>query len=520
MFDGTLFLGQALYPVIILAAFFLFVLICCCYGFLRHETWQSVHLIQISLALLVFAVFSLLGSALGIFGYSPIFEPLAAVGIIPIPPILYLHIRSQLTHKAIEPVYAWALFIPSLILILALFRDLFASNLFPYATPLYASVIFRGMFYVQSLLLILGSYFHCVNALHQMPSHMCSGAKYMLVGTTSFSILFLYIFLSGTFPVLIPITESFDSLFLVGAPVTLVFLLYTLFVAKGIVPAEDVIITSRELIMGGLNTTVLVLNNDEKILDWNKNAWDNEFPLPVPMFQESMASYRRRLKKLEGGRVSPHSDDIIIAVKNGSEIHYLLEKHQVEIGGRKYGHIAEITEVTSIYSALRYFEEIANIDTLTGLYNRKAYFDYVKRVSVKENMPLLIFVGDVNYLKIVNDNYGHMRGDELLKTIADIIKKAAPEAAFVARTGGDEFVVLMPGGNVSMASEFMQDIIAYSEEIKHEVFGSPSISWGYSIMKSETDSYNAAFERADAMMYEYKRNRHGFRSSSLLPETT
>ena len=523
MNDGlTLVFGQAWYPVIVIAAFFLFVLICCCYGIFRwvKKKWQSVYLIQISAALLVFAGISLLVSIPVVFEDNLFLEPLAAIGIIPISALVNLHVRSQLSHKEISSIDVWVSITPAALLTIAIFRDTFVPNMFPHAAPLYASVVFRVFFYAKSLLMIIGSYFLCLNALHQMPSHMRGTTKYILVGITSFSILFLNIFLSGTFPILIPVTESFDSFFLVGAPVTLVILLYTLFMAQNIAPAEDVIVTSRELVMSGLNTTVLVLNNEERVLDWNKNAWDNDFPLPVPVYLESMASYRRRLKKLEGGKVSPHSDDIIIAVKSGKEIHYLLEMHQVKINSKNFGYIVEITEVTSIYSTLRYFEEIANIDTLTGLYNRNAYFDYVKRVSVKENMPLLIFVGDVNYLKIVNDHYGHMRGDELLKTIADIIKKAAPESAFVARTGGDEFVVLVPGGNVSMASEFMQEIISRSEEINHEVFGSPSISWGYSMMKHETDSYNAAFERADAMMYEYKRSRHGFRSSSLLPETS
>ena len=521
MLDETsVIFGQAWYPVIVLAAFFLFVLICCCYGISRRakKTWQSIYLIQISLALFVFAGISLIISIPGVLEGNRFLEPLAAVGIIPIPVLINLHIRSQLSHKEIKPYHLWILFAPSLLLVLALIRDMLSPYLFLQVTPLYASLFFRVIFYLHTLLLIVGSYFYCLNALHQMPTHMRGSTKFMIIGLTSFSVLFLNIFLSGTFPVLIPVTESFDSFFLIGAPITLVILLYTLFMAQNIAPAEDIIVTSRELVMGGLNTTVLVLNNEQKILDWNKNAWDNDFPLPVPMFMESMASYRRRLKKLEGGRVSPHSDDIIIAVKGNKEIHYLLEMHQVEISSKNFGYIAEITEVTSIYSTLRYFEEIANIDTLTGLFNRNAYFDYVKRVSTAENMPLLIFVGDLNYLKIVNDNHGHMMGDELLKTIAGIIKKAAPESAFVARTGGDEFVVLVPGGNVAMASEFMQEIISKSEEVNHEVFGSPSISWGYSIMKSETDSYNAAFERADAMMYEYKKSRHGFRSSSLLPE--
>ena len=515
----TFFSGQAWYPIVILAAFFLFVLICCFYGVSRRakKTWQSTYLILLSFSLLFFASISLIGSFSWFFD-NPFHEALAAIGIIPVPALLNMHIRSQLSHKEMRPLYTWIMFAPVVFLMLLVLRDTLIPYTFPYATPVYESVFYRGVFYGQTLLLLISSYFLCLNALHQMPMHMRGSTRYMFIGISAFSVLFLNIFLSGTFPAMIPLTESFDSFFLIGAPVTLILLLYTLFMAQNIAPAEDVIVTSRELVMGGLNTTVLVLNNDEKILDWNKNAWDNDFPLPVPIFMESMASYRRRLKKIEGGKVSPHSDDIIIAAKAGKEIHYLLEMHQVEISNKNFGYIVEITEVTAIYSALRYFEEIANIDTLTGLYNRNAYFDYVKRVTVAKNMPLLIFVGDVNYLKIVNDNYGHVRGDELLVTIAEIIKKAAPKAAFVARTGGDEFVVLVPNGNVAMASEFMQKIISISEEINHEVFGSPSISWGYSIMKNETDSYNAAFERADSMMYEYKRSRHGFRSSSLLPE--
>ena len=521
MFDGDAVIsGQAWYPVVILAVFFVFVLICCCYGISRliKKTWQSIYLIHISFSLLIFAGFSLVGLIPGVLDGNLPYEYLAAIAIIPLPALIYLHIRSQLSHKEVRPLCLWIIFAPSLLLMLLLLRDTLIPHEFPYATPVYASTVYRAILYGQSFLLIVATYFLCLNALHQIPRHMRGPARYMFTGITSYAVLCLGILLSGTFPVLIPFTESFDSFFLVGAPVTLVLLLYTLFMAQNIAPAEDVIVTSRELVMGGLNTTVLVLNNKEEILNWNKDAWDDDFPLPVPIFMESMVSYRRRLRKIEGGKVSPHSDDIIVAAKAGKEIHYLLEMHQVKTKSRNFGYIVEITEVTAIYSALRYFEEIANIDTLTGLYNRNAYFDYVKRVCVAENMPLLIFVGDVNYLKIVNDNYGHVQGDGLLRTIADVIKKAAPKGAFVARTGGDEFVVLVPRGNVEVASRFIQGIIANCEDINHEVFGSPSISWGYSLMKHESDSYNQAFERADAMMYEYKRIRHGFRSSSLLPD--
>ena len=521
IFYGTfLFANQAWYPVLVLGTFFVFVLICCCYGVLRRtrKSWQSTYLLYISFALLFFASISLVGSIFAAHELSARLEPLAAFGLFPIPALIFLHIRIQLSHKEIKPGFVVCLFIPQVLLMLVLMRDTFLPGFLPFVPSLYASFVYRGVYYIHTLLMIIGSFFYCLNTLHHMPAHMRGSTRYKVIGITAFSVLFLNIYLAGSFPILVPTNESFDSFFLIGAPVTFVLLLYTFFVAQNIAPAEDVIVTSRELVMSGLNTTVLVLNSDMKILDWNKNAWDKDFPLPIPIFMESMDSYRRRLRKIDGGKVSPHSDDIIIAAKDGKEIHYLLETHQVEINKKNYGYIAEIMDVTGIYSALRYFEDIAHIDNLTGLYNRNAYFDYVKRISTRENMPLLIFVGDVNYLKIVNDNYGHMRGDELLMTIADIIKTAVPKNAFVARTGGDEFVVLVPRGDAYMAPKFMQEIISRSEAINHEVFGSPSISWGYSIMRNETDSYNTAFEKADAMMYVYKKNRHGFRSSSLLPE--
>ena len=520
-YDIYMELTRPWYPTILFLTFFIFVLVCFCYGIIRKtkKLWQSVYLTYMSFAMLIFAGIYMIGSAPFIIENKAPFGTFASFGIIPIPVLLNLHIRSQLSHKVIKPYYVALLFSPTVFLSTILIWDTLNQYIFVADTPLFDLFIFRGVFYMHTLLLVVGSYFYCLNALHHMPSHMRGSAKYMFAGITSFSLLFLNIFMSGNFPDFIPIGESFNSFFLLGTPITLILLLYTLFMAQNIAPAEDVIVTSRELVMDGLNTAVFVLNNDKKILDWNKNAWGIDFPLPHPEFMESMEEYRKRLRKLEEGRISPHNDDILIAVKNGMEIHFLLETHDVEINNKKFGYIAEITEVTSLYSALRYFEEIAHVDTLTGLYNRNAYFDYVKRVSTNENMPLLIFVGDVNYLKTINDTHGHMQGDELLKTIAGIIKKASPKTSFVARTGGDEFVVLVPQGNVAMASQFMQQIISQSEEINHEVFGKPSISWGYSIMKNEKDSYNEAFERADKMMYEYKRNRHGFRSSSLLPES-
>ena len=504
------------YVFFIFLAFFLYVMVCtvnCIYRYTK-KLWQSTYLSLLTVSVLFFTLLSLITLLPAVALYE--IKLLAAIGLVMLSPLLKLHIKNQLSHNEVKPLYATFIFMPAFLFSAILLLDFLFPTGFA-ISPLSGTVYFRLLFYLYAVGLTFISLSYCLNVLHQMPKHMRGSTKYILTGIVSFSVLLLNIFISGEFPLIVP-QYAAPLFFTVGTPVTLTLILHTLYTAQSNSPSEDVIVTSRELVMGGLNTTVLVLNSDMKILDWNKNAWNNDFPLPLPMFMESVDDYRKRLKKLEDGRVSPHSDDIVIAMRNGREVHFLLKTHPVEVEKRSLGYITEITEVTSLYKSLRYFEEIAHIDTLTGLYNRNAYFDHVRKVSSKEHLPLLIFVGDVNYLKTVNDNFGHMHGDELLKTIGRIIKKASPEGSFVARTGGDEFVVLVPRGNEHMAQSFMRDIIGLCEQVNHETFGSPSISWGYSIMESELDTYNKAFERADAMMYEYKKNRHGFRSSSLLPE--
>lgn len=151
-------------------------------------------------------------------------------------------------------------------------------------------------------------------------------------------------------------------------------------------------------------------------------------------------------------------------------------------------------------------------DELTGVHSR-SYFYKQMEILDKQNdlLPISLIVGDVNNLKFTNDMFGHRHGDYLLCTIANVLKAQAERMKeetgreiIVARCGGDEFNVLIPGGQRREANYFCHLV---TEELKKEksLCLTPSISLG-SAKKSEAhQSLNRLLETADAKMYAVKR---------------
>lgn len=148
-------------------------------------------------------------------------------------------------------------------------------------------------------------------------------------------------------------------------------------------------------------------------------------------------------------------------------------------------------------------------DYLTGLYNRRSLDSYLQqRVQNMGSKPLAGIMIDLNSFKAINDEYGHQIGDQALQQTAEILKKTFRKSDdFIARYGGDEFVVLLSAVDTY---RLISDIERLKEKVEHfnsqNVFPfSISLSIGYDYYPSDTESTAADFiKRIDHLMYQDK----------------
>ncbi len=142
-------------------------------------------------------------------------------------------------------------------------------------------------------------------------------------------------------------------------------------------------------------------------------------------------------------------------------------------------------------------------DQLTGLYNRRFYEEELKRLDIERNLPLTIVMGDVNGLKLINDSFGHVMGDELLKRVAQVINKGCRADDIIARLGGDEFVIILPKTDALEAEQIIKRINDLSLKEKLASIDI-SISFGYETKNNGEVRIQDIFKNAEDHMYKKK----------------
>ena len=177
-------------------------------------------------------------------------------------------------------------------------------------------------------------------------------------------------------------------------------------------------------------------------------------------------------------------------------------------------------KVISAEEEALFMKKVANTDSLTGARNKLSYDEKLKEINTKISKNLIdnfgIIMLDVNYLKKINDTYGHKYGDLLIKNFCTIICDIFVHSP-VYRIGGDEFVVILQKRDLQNADDliakFEKVMEEYASDSNLQPWEAPSVAFGISYYDRTTDTKaEDVFKRADEAMYQKKKEMKALRT--------
>lgn len=198
-------------------------------------------------------------------------------------------------------------------------------------------------------------------------------------------------------------------------------------------------------------------------------------------------------------KIAENELDTDLTCKTGDEVEALSESLEKMVG--------------SLKKHIDYINGLAYIEPMTKLGNSLAYKKKLEELSAdiaNRNADFTLFVMDLNGLKMVNDNYGHEKGDAYIKNAADIIRSVFGEKNCF-RIGGDEFAAVLDGKSEDEIAALIEQLNSAMDGFnvgKTEIYDQVHIGIGGSSYRSGEDKETSdVFRRADSMMYEDKKRK-------------
>lgn len=217
------------------------------------------------------------------------------------------------------------------------------------------------------------------------------------------------------------------------------------------------------------------------------------------------------LDRLTKGAAKVAAGDLQVdlPVLSGGEVGYMTEVFNDMVARLRQGR-DDLSAINSTLSERN--QELAQLsvtDSLTGLYNRKHLMEtLVNEVARarRHKRPFSVLLIDIDHFKEFNDTFGHLAGDDLLTTLASILKGSIRSVDYAARYGGEEFLVMLPETDIGGASESADRI---RDRVAAESFGNGNeqitVSIGVAAFREHGNTPESIIASADAALYQAKR---------------
>ena len=287
-------------------------------------------------------------------------------------------------------------------------------------------------------------------------------------------------------------------------------------------PAHDTVPASDERLLDAVldaaASLIVVVTATGELVRWNR-ACERltgyvaaELMRPQAMLSLVPAEERPHLVEVRAALArgeSPVSLDIQWGMKSGEVRQISWSNTALTAPDGTVTHVVatgiDVTEARALEDRLR---RLADHDALTGLLNRRRFGDVLERhvsLARRYGMEGALLVLDVDSLKAVNDIHGHRAGDRALVAVAGVLKQRLRATDVVARTGGDEFAVLLPKATAEDAERVCRWLERSISENVTTPGGRPlETSVGFAPFSENVRSIDEVFSAADASMYAIK----------------
>ncbi|WKY47623.1 diguanylate cyclase [Eubacteriaceae bacterium ES3] len=264
---------------------------------------------------------------------------------------------------------------------------------------------------------------------------------------------------------------------------------------------------------GNLNGLML-LNAQGKVVDFNRKSVDffNYYDISIKEgdLRTQLDQHPEIYQSIE------QKDKSIIKLNiGGGERYFSIVSQRLE-DKKIVGRLILIEDITQGEELKKKLIEIANTDELTGLYNRRR-FNECAEISflraIRDNKAISVLMMDLDFFKKINDNLGHQAGDQVLREMAQTLKKVFRQSDIIGRIGGEEFSVVMDNTDVYQAyekAEVFRKRLALRKIIYKDVVIPVTVSVGVAELSSGIQKFDDLLMFADNALYKAKeqgRNR-------------
>jgi diguanylate cyclase (GGDEF)-like protein/PAS domain S-box-containing protein len=310
--------------------------------------------------------------------------------------------------------------------------------------------------------------------------------------------------ISGLNPFNVDLTPSFFGFS--ALIITLGIFRYSLF---------DIVPIARSIIIQEMNTGIIVLDMDGRLLDINPAAKsmlrltsDNLTGQPVENALSSMPEVIHAFGKAEDSIF-----EISFEGEHGSSDYEVSFSHMKNADRKPIGWLMLIYDISERKNAERVIQHAALHDSLTGLPNRNFFqilFSQELGLAKVRGDALIVAFLDLDNFKIINDTYGHEAGDRVLSEISGRLKEALRDSDIIARIGGDEIAIVFPGVGSAEKINIIENKLmrVFDQEIElTETSVQILASVGFAVYPRDGDNMNDLLNYADKAMYSVKGSR-------------